>query len=144
VTTYRVLAEDALDILRPVFPHMRGRWTATAALPGGDLPRADFAAFLTDLHGRRPGFEAGHLLRLARRHGSGVDRFLGDARSLADLGRHFGEGLTEREVLHMKANEWARTVDDVLWRRSKLGLHLLRSQGAQGLAATSEAIARLL
>lgn len=144
VTTYRVLAEDALDKLRPVLPHMRGAWTASATLPGGDLPARDFAAFLTALRARYPAFEAKHLQRLAHRHGANIGHVLGDAKQLADMGRHFGEGLTEREVLYMKAREWACSPDDILWRRSKLGLHMLTSQTDAERDNTRQAIARLL
>jgi glycerol-3-phosphate dehydrogenase len=144
VTTYRVLAEDALALLRPHLPHMRQPWTATAPLPGGNLPAKDFDSFVTDLATRYPAFERVHLQRLARRYGDRIGGVLGDTKSLSDLGRHFGEGLTEREIAHMKADEWARTADDVLWRRSKLGLHLKTRATEQDYAQTVEAIARLL
>jgi glycerol-3-phosphate dehydrogenase len=144
VTTYRCLAEDALDKLQPFLPHMGKPWTKTGALPGGDIPGGDFQALLNGLTSRFPHMDRLHLQRLARRHGTRTAEVLGDARALADLGRHFGEGLTEREVLWMKANEWARSSDDVLWRRSKLGLHMLTSQGERERAETAEAIDRLL
>jgi glycerol-3-phosphate dehydrogenase len=144
ITTYRRLAEDALERLRPVLPHMGRAWTASAPLPGGDLPAADFEAFLADFGRRRPWLDPRHALRLARRHGSRGDALLGDARALADLGQQFGEGLTEREVVWMKTHEWARTPDDILWRRSKLGLHLQTGGDPQAYVRAQEAIARLL
>jgi glycerol-3-phosphate dehydrogenase len=144
VTTYRVLAEDALEKLRPALPHMKGPWTATAALPGGELPEKSFDQFLTALMARYPAFEATHLKRLAHRHGANIGQVLGDAKTLSAMGVHFGEGLTEREVLYMKEREWARSPDDVLWRRSKLGLHMLKSQTETERNKTREAIARLL
>jgi glycerol-3-phosphate dehydrogenase len=144
VTTYRVLAEDALEKLRPALPHMKGPWTATAVLPGGNLPSKDFATFLDTLNARYPAFEATHLQRLAHRHGANIGHVLGDAKTLSDMGAHFGEGLTEREVFYMKEREWARTADDILWRRSKLGLHMLKSQTDTERNKTREAISRLL
>ena len=144
VTTYRHLAEDALEKLRPFLPHMGPAWTRTGALPGGDLPGRNFEAYVQFLASRFPAFDAAHLRRLARRHGTRTQDVVGDAKDTAGMGRHFGEGLTEREVLWMKANEWARSADDVLWRRSKLGLHMLISQTERERTETAEAIDRLL
>lgn len=144
ITTYRRLAEDALERLRPVLPHMGSAWTATAALPGGDIAADTFEAFLDDIARRRPGFDRVHLTRLARRHGSMMERLLGDAKSLPDLGSHYGHGLTEREVRWMNENEWARTPDDILWRRSKIGLHLQTSPDATAYHRARDAIASLL
>ena len=128
VTTYRRLAEEALDRLAPhMAPHLTRfgpAWTASAPLPGGDIPGGDFAAYLAGLQRRKPGFDAGFLRRLARRHGTIAETILGGARTEADLGQQFGAGLTEREVIHMRDREWAMTPHDVLWRRSKAGLHL--------------------
>ena len=144
VTTYRHLAEDALEKLRPFLPHMGPAWTRTGALPGGDLPGRNFEAYVQFLASRFPAFDAAHLRRLARRHGTRTQDVVGDAKDTAGMGRHFGEGLTEREVLWMKANEWARSADDVLWRRSKLGLHMLISLTERERTETAEAIDRLL
>jgi glycerol-3-phosphate dehydrogenase len=144
VTTYRVLAEDALALLQPHLPQMRKPWTANAPLPGGDLPAKDFDGFVDALATRYPAFERLHLQRLARRYGGRIACVLGDAKGMHDLGRHFGEGLTEREIAHMKTDEWARSADDVLWRRSKLGLHLKTHASEQDYAQTVEAIGRLL
>ena len=131
VTTYRRLAEEALERLRPHLPSMGRPWTAKSVLPGGDLGSTSFDAFFSDLKRGYPGFDAVHLMRLARRHGSMVRRVLGDAKSLSDMGIHLGHGLTEREVRYMHANEWARSADDVLWRRSKVGLHLSPAERAR-------------
>ena len=124
VTTYRRLAEEALDRLRPHFPAMRPAWTAASPLPGGDMPGGDFAPFLAQLQRRRSGFDPEVLRRLARRYGTQTDTLLGEARVAADLGEDLGGGLTEREVVYLRDHEWARTPDDVLWRRTKAGLHL--------------------
>lgn len=144
VTTYRCLAEDALAKLEPFLPQMGKPWTRTGALPGGDIPGGDFEAFMVALASRYAGFPRPILHRLARRHGARTPEVIGDARDLAGMGQHFGEGLTAREVLWMKTHEWARTPDDVLWRRSKVGVHLLQSESEPQRAATAEAIARLL
>ncbi len=123
ITTYRRLAEAVMSRLEPYFPGLGPSWTASAALPGGDLPEADFATFLTTLQHRYPDIDAGHLLALARRHGSRISEILDDTPG-GGLGCHFGAGLYAREIDYLVAHEWARTADDVLWRRTKAGLHL--------------------
>ena len=80
---------------------------------------------------RWPFLEDQAALRLARAYGTRVERILGSARSMADLGRDFGCGLTEAELDYLARDEWARTADDVLWRRSKLGLHLSKAQAEE-------------
>lgn len=124
ITTYRKLAEHAMAELARFFPEAGGAWTAGAVLPGGDLPGGDFARFLDDLRRERPGLPAPLLERLAHAYGTRIDAVLGDARSLADLGEDFGGGLTAREVAYLRTFEWARTAEDILYRRSKLGLHV--------------------
>ncbi len=128
ITTYRKLAEAALAELAPFFPGMKPAWTATEVLPGGGLPGGDRAAFLAGLVARHPGIGADTLRGIARRHGTLAAQVLGDARSTADLGEDFGAGLTAREVDWMFEHEWARTPDDVLWRRSKCGLPMTPAQ----------------
>ena len=123
ITTYRRLAEQTLEKLQPFLPPMTPEWTADAALPGGDIPGADFTGFLAGVQRRWPFLPDGVAHRLARAYGTRIDRVLGDARTLADLGEELGGGLTAREVDYLVAHEWARTADDILWRRSKLGLH---------------------
>ncbi len=144
VTTYRRLAEEALDKLAPFYPGMGPAWTATAPLPGGEIEDGDFERFLKTEAQRRPGFDAVLLRRLARRHGSRLDRVIGDAKGQTDLGYHFGEGLTEREVHYMKEHEWARSAQDVLWRRSKLGLHMLMSMTVEQRAVAERRIDEVL
>ncbi len=140
VTTYRRLALEALERLAPYLPAMGPAWTENAPLPGGDIPSGDFKAWLADVQCRLPGFDPAFLRRLARRHGTAALDIVGDACDMAGLGRHFGAGLTEREVLHLGDREWARTPEDVLWRRTKVGLHLTP---AERQTAVRE-IARLL
>ena len=149
VTTYRRLAEEALERLEPHLAGMGPAWTAGAPLPGGDLeetghlvadPVAAFAQFVARLAQKHPGFDRTYLARLARRHGSHVPSVLGDARSLADMGALLGPSLTEREVVYLKEREWAASAEDILWRRTKAGLHL----SADERARVTDAIAALL
>jgi glycerol-3-phosphate dehydrogenase len=126
ITTFRRLAEHALESLKDVLPHMGPAWTETGTLPGGDLPDQDFELFVATVRQRHPILPAGLARRLARAYGSRIAELLGDARGIADLGESFGGGLTAAEVDYLMRREWARTSDDILWRRSKLGLHLDR------------------
>jgi glycerol-3-phosphate dehydrogenase len=107
-------------------------------LPGGDMPDADFERFLGELRRRRPFLPPNLARRLARAYGTMVDTLLGDAASMADLGKDFGGGLTQREVDYLIAHEWAETAEDILWRRSKLGLHLSKAMADNLAAALAE------
>ena len=125
ITTARRLAEHALDELRRFFPSQGPAWTGDARLPGGDI---EFDVFLDRFRQERPFLDKTLSLRLARAYGSRVDLILCDARSMMDLGRDFGCGLTEAEVRYLIDHEWARKAEDVLWRRSKLGLRMSPAQ----------------
>ena len=122
ITTYRRLAEEVLSRLAPFFPQLTAPWTGREALPGGDMPH--FNAFRDEMHARYATLGRELLEGVVRRHGSLTPTILGEARAIADLGRHFGAGLTEREVDYMRREEWALTAEDVLWRRTKCGLHM--------------------
>ncbi len=124
ITTYRKLAEHAMAELATVVPAIGPAWTAGTALPGGDMPDADFDRFLGGLMAHRPGLPPELLRRLARAYGTDADALLGDAADIAALGADFGGGLTAREVDYLIAREWAQTAEDILYRRSKLGLHV--------------------
>ncbi|MEL7028300.1 MAG: glycerol-3-phosphate dehydrogenase [Pseudomonadota bacterium] len=124
ITTFRKLAEHALAKLEGFFPDLGASWTATAALPGGDIPNADFEGFATALVAERANMPPALLRRLARAYGTETLTLLGEAKDTADLGRSFGAGLFERELVYLAENEFAASADDVLWRRSKLGLRL--------------------
>ena len=124
LTTYRKLAEHALDRLGKVWAIPGARWTAGAPLPGGDFEEADFAAFLWRASERYDWIPPEMLQRLARAYGTLLDELVGEAGSLEELGEHFGGTLYEAELRYLAAREYARTGEDVLWRRSKLGLHL--------------------
>jgi glycerol-3-phosphate dehydrogenase len=123
ITTYRRLAEHALQQIAPFFPRMGRAWTAGITLPGGEMAGGDFGAFLGGLISRYPGFPRPFLHRLARAYGTRAELVLGEAASMAALGEDFGGTLFRREVDYLVEHEWARTAEDILWRRSKLGLH---------------------
>ncbi|MBG0809632.1 glycerol-3-phosphate dehydrogenase [Methylosinus sp. H3A] len=128
ITTARRLAEHALDTLAPFFPDMRAAWTGGAVLPGGDLGPGGFDAFLAELSRAKPFLEPRLARRLASAYGTRLWRFLEPTKSLVDLGADLGCGLTEAELDYLRAHEWARTAEDVLWRRSKLGLRFDAAQ----------------
>ncbi len=130
LTTYRVLAEEALDLLRPHLPGMGPAWTAHGdALPGSDWGDADAARARLQVHA--PWLPADLARRWAGAYGSRSAMLLEGAAALADLGEDFGGGLHAREVAWLQQHEWARSADDVLWRRSKLGLRLDAAQVAR-------------
>jgi glycerol-3-phosphate dehydrogenase len=128
ITTYRRLAEHALEKLAPHLPGMGKPWTAGAALPGGEFPPGAFEQEVSALQARHPFLGTKLALRLMRVYGTRAERVLGKARSMQDLGRDFGQGLTEAEVDYLRRDEFALAADDILWRRSKVGLHLSAEQ----------------
>jgi glycerol-3-phosphate dehydrogenase len=121
ITTYRRLAEDALGKLAHFFPRSRP-WTARSTLPGGDFLYDGLATLIERTQERWKFLTGNHVRRLVAAYGTRVDRVLGNAKSLDDLGMRFGADLTAAEVRYLMSQEWAQTADDVLWRRSKLGL----------------------
>lgn len=131
ITTYRTLSEEAVDRLEAILPISRGRWTAYVPLPGGELPQGDFMAFVSDLNARYPELPPHLLRRYARAYGSRTDRLLINVRKKTDLGCEIVDGLHEREVEYLVDVEWARSAEDILWRRTKLGLHLSSSAATQ-------------
>ncbi|GAB4387946.1 glycerol-3-phosphate dehydrogenase [Albidovulum sp.] len=124
ITTYRRLAEAALARIATVLPVRGGDWTAGAPLPGGDFPVDGVPALIADLAARYPFLDAFTCRRLIRHYGTEAREMLGEAAAAADLGRDFGAGLTEREVRWLMEREYARTAEDVVWRRTKLGLRM--------------------
>jgi glycerol-3-phosphate dehydrogenase len=133
ITTYRRLAEAALDRLAPHLPPQarhRAGWTGHAPLPGGDFPVDGLAALTAALATEYTFLTPAHAGRLAAAYGTRAKDILGGARAPADLGAWFGATLTQAEVRYLMTQEWARTADDVLWRRSKLGLALTGSEVA--------------
>jgi len=128
ITTYRRLAEHAMEKVSQAFPGIRGPWTAGVPLPGGDFPVRGVADQIAALRLAHPFLDEVQARRLVRGYGTDAARMLSGARSWADLGRDFGAGLTEREVRWLMAQEFARTAEDVVWRRSKLGLRMSEAQ----------------
>jgi len=124
ITTFRKLAEHAMQRLAPYYPGLARDWTRDATLPGGDMPRADFAAFLAELCRRFPFLPQPVAAHYARHYGTRTAELLDGASSLDALGRHFGGRLYEREADFLIRTEWARDADDVLTRRTKHHLHL--------------------
>lgn len=128
ITTYRRLAESALAQLAPHFPAATGDWTAGVPLPGGDFPVTGVPDLVAELQARYGFLDAPWALRLVRAYGTEAFEVLGTAENAADLGQDFGATLSEAELRWMRAREYARTGEDVLWRRTRLGLKLSAAQ----------------
>jgi glycerol-3-phosphate dehydrogenase len=133
VTTSRLRAERAVSGLTPFYP-MSPPWTSNAALPGGDFDWTRFDAEVDAARERWQFLDEAQAQRLVAAYGSRLEAVLGDAKSRADLGPAFGPELTGAEVRYLVAKEWARFPDDILWRRSKLGL-TMPAQDREALAA---------
>jgi glycerol-3-phosphate dehydrogenase len=129
ITTYRHLAEEAVDMLAPRMPALAGRaWTASQSLPGGDFAVGGIEDLAPGLKADYPFLDEFETLRIAHSYGTRARIWLGKAKERGDLGRDFGHGLSQAEVDYLRDHEWAQTADDVLWRRSKLGLRLAPAQ----------------
>jgi len=137
ITTYRRLAEQAMEKLSGRFPG-KPAWTHTEPLPGGNLEGQSFRGLLLDYRRRHPRLPKVWLTRVLRRHGALADEIIGDAREERELGRNFGGGLYERELEYLVAHEWAREAEDVLWRRTKCGLHMSAAEKMQVRAWLAE------
>jgi glycerol-3-phosphate dehydrogenase len=138
ITTHRRLAEAVMERIGIFFGALPP-WTAGSSLPGGDFPVNGFYDLVAEATGRWPFLTDPHARRLVHAYGRRLDRILKDARSMDDLGDRFTEDLTGAEVRYLVETEWAQTADDVLWRRSKLGLKATPEQHS----ALSRFIARL-
>ena len=130
ITTYRKLAEEAMEILAPALELTAPTWTADAPLPGGDLEQAgklvvkvDFDHFLQGVRRDYPWLPEPLAQRYSRCYGSRVTTMLAGAGSMADLGEELSPGLNVIEVRYLCQHEWARSAEDILWRRTKLGLY---------------------
>ncbi|NCO20837.1 MAG: glycerol-3-phosphate dehydrogenase [Rhodobacterales bacterium] len=128
ITTYRKLAEQSFAKLRPFFPSAKGDWTAGVPLAGGDFPVRGVQRLIDDLKAAHPFLEDYWAGRLIRAYGTEAAELLSGAKTPDDLGESFGATLTAREVEWLMAREYARTAEDVVWRRSKLGLRLSSEQ----------------
>jgi glycerol-3-phosphate dehydrogenase len=139
ITTYRRLAEEALGQLAAVFGK-RPNWTKGAALPGGDFDVDGLERLVSGLRHARPFLSERHARRLARAYGTRVRLILESTTSLNDLGPNLGGNLTGAEVRYLMTSEWAQTPDDVLWRRTKLGLRVSRDDRARLQAFMTAAV----
>lgn len=128
ITTYRKLAEHALQIISKELDTKDTPWTADAVLPGGDFPHASYEAAFADYAARYDWMDAVMLKRLLRAYGTRIEQIVGDAKAMGDLGKCYGHDLYEAEVGYLMDQEWVRDIDDLIWRRSKLGLRLSADQ----------------
>ncbi|QNT79598.1 glycerol-3-phosphate dehydrogenase [Entomobacter blattae] len=144
ITTYRKLAEHAMEKLLPYFPELSSRsaWTATKALPGGNLGKSGFGGLLDILHEKAGFLDERMLYRLARTYGSAAFNIIGNSKKPEDLGKDFGGGLTESEILYLIKHEWARKGEDILWRRTRMGLHLTAEQSREVDSFVEETVAK--
>jgi glycerol-3-phosphate dehydrogenase len=124
LTTYRKLAEHAMDRLTVYYSNLKPAWTNNAPLPGGDFPAAKRTEFIASQAARYPWMPAVQVARMAQTYGTRLPEIIGTASKLSDLGHHFGAGLYESEVEYLCAVEFAKSAEDILWRRTKLGLRL--------------------
>ena len=136
ITTYLRLAEAVLEKFKHHFPETvsQAGWTAHQMLPGGDFAATGFKALVDQIVSDYPQFDRTYLERLCRLYGTRARVILGSATSFSDLGRDFGGTLTESEIDYLQREEWAETAEDILWRRTKLGLVLTAAEQA-GLAS---------
>ncbi len=142
ITTYRRLAESALEKLKPFFPKMGAPWTDTPAMPGGDFPVDGVAALEAEIRTRYPFVDAAWARRMVRHYGRDTFDIYGDASEITDLGQDFGATLTEAEAGWLIDHEWARTAQDILWRRTKLGLRLTEAEATALDNWTKEKVAQ--
>lgn len=134
ITSYRHLAQSAVDLLAARLPALSGRpWTAEAPLPGGDFPAGTVGDLIETLQADYPFLGDVQASRIGRAYGTRAFHWLGHARKGEDLGRDFGAGLSEAELTYLRDHEWACSAEDVLWRRSKLSLHMNAAE-RQGVA----------
>ena len=132
ITTYRHLAAEAVERLQPLLPVLRGGdWTANAPLPGGDFAMTGLPALLDRLAQDYPFLDAASVDRIGRAYGTDAWTWLRRAREWSDLGVAFGVGFTQAEAVWQIEREWARTTEDMLWRRTKLGLRFTPDQVAR-------------
>ncbi len=137
LTTYRRLAEQAVDMLAGPLGIGKPGWTARAPLPGGDIPGADIGAFTAQCAARYSWLPERLLRHYVRHYGTDTHTLLAGLGSMGDLGEHFGAGLYAAEVAYLARHEWAQTVEDILWRRTRKGLGV-STDGAERLRAYLE------
>ncbi len=124
ITTYRVLSEHAMSLLKPFFPHGGDAWTKDSPLPGGDIEDANFHKFFLGLQQQYAWLPTNIAKRYAHSYGRLAEKILHNCHQIDDLGKHYGEGLYQREIDYLIKFEWAQTAEDIIWRRTKLGIEL--------------------
>jgi glycerol-3-phosphate dehydrogenase len=129
ITTFRKLAEAVMDKIAAFFPGLKPQWTAQASLPGGDFPYSDVEKRIGDFQRRHSFLAPDNARRIFRAYGTRAERIFDGVKDAQDLGQSFGL-LSAREVDYLVKEEWARVAQDILWRRSKLGLHLSAAEQA--------------
>lgn len=123
LTIHRILAENAVNQLKPFFPNMGAAWTANAPLPGGDLKTKNFQDFYLQCKNDFSWLPENILQRYATSYGQRIYQLLANTKNISDLGETFAAGLYQKEIEYLMQHEWAKTSDDILWRRTKLGLY---------------------
>jgi len=131
ITTYRKLADQAVDMLTAHLDISKSDWTQSTHLPGGDIPDMDFDAYLVTSGKRHPWLNESLVYDYARNYGTCMEKILEGCNSMDDLGHHYGGLLYQKEVDYLIEHEWAQTAEDILWRRSKKGLQLSKQEAEQ-------------
>jgi glycerol-3-phosphate dehydrogenase len=129
ITTFRRLAESVMEKIAPFFPQAGKPWTAQASLPGGDFSHDEVEKRIAELQRKYSFLKPQNVARIFRAYGTNAEKMFAGARFARDMGQFFGP-LSEREIDYLKAQEWVQEADDILWRRSKLGLHLTAGEQA--------------
>jgi len=128
ITTHRVLAEEVMSTLKLFFPNMKPKWTHNAIIPGGDIPNGDFENFKKEMLKKYTKMPIKLMSRYLRCYGTLCENILQGCKGIENLGKCYGSNLFHRELVYLMEHEWARTAEDVLWRRSKLGLQFSTEQ----------------
>jgi glycerol-3-phosphate dehydrogenase len=128
ITTYRKLAEAALNILKPYLPEHAGEWTQHSPLPGADCPKQDLEDIQATISKTAPWLDSSSLRRFSTSYGLLCLEFLSGLNCPSELGEDFGAGLRQVEVDYLIHKEWACSAEDILWRRTKLGLKFTKEQ----------------
>lgn len=128
ITTYRVLAEESLKKIKDYLPNMGEDWTASSPLPGGEFSVDEHDFYLEKLAKEYPYLDGALIERLFGSYGMRSWNVLKDVSNMSDMGKSFGAGLYEKEIIYLIKYEWAQTAEDILWRRTKLSLHLNKDQ----------------
>ena len=124
ITTFRKLSEHLVDKLQPYFEFMNSAWTQSAVLPGGDIPAADYQAYLLTIHQQYPWLDSRTIEHLTQSYGTLMHQVIGNAESITEMGQQFASTFYECEARYLIEHEWAQSAEDVLTRRTKHGLHM--------------------